>query len=149
MLEKEPTQSEASRQDELYEEVAASYGAPLGRLARAYEADPDKRRDLLQEIHIALWRSLENFGERCSLRTWVYRVAHNVATSHIVRQRRDNLRTFLSLDVLDSMAAAEDAERAANRPLGRSHVTHRRGRRDVRRRRAQRRALQAIRPSSR
>ena len=114
MLEKEPTQSEASRQDELYEEVAASYGAPLGRLARAYEADPDKRRDLLQEIDIALWRSLENFGERCSLRTWVYRVAHNVATSHIVRQRRDNLRTFLSLDVLDSMAAAEDAERAAN-----------------------------------
>jgi RNA polymerase sigma-70 factor (ECF subfamily) len=117
MLEKEPTQSEASRQDELYEEVAASYGAPLGRLARAYEADPDKRRDLLQEIDIALWRSLENFGERCSLRTWVYRVAHNVATSHIVRQRRDNLRTFLSLDVLDSMAAAEDAERAANRHM--------------------------------
>ena len=117
MLEKEPTQSEASRQDELYEEVAASYGAPLGRLARAYEADPDKRRDLLQEIDIALWRSLENFGVRCSLRTWVYRVAHNVATSHIVRQRRDNLRTFLSLDVLDSMAAAEDAERAANRHM--------------------------------
>ena len=117
MLEKEPTRSEVSKQDGLYEEVAASYGAPLSRLARAYEADPDKRRDLLQEIDIALWRSLENFGERCSLRTWVYRVAHNVATSHIVRQRRDNLRTFLSLDVLDSMAAAEDAERAANRHM--------------------------------
>jgi DNA-directed RNA polymerase specialized sigma24 family protein len=45
--------------DLLYEEVAADYGAALDRLARAYEADPDKRRDLLQDIHLALWRSLE------------------------------------------------------------------------------------------
>ena len=40
--------------DELYEEATASYGAPLERLARAYEADPETRRDLLQEIHLAL-----------------------------------------------------------------------------------------------
>jgi RNA polymerase sigma-70 factor, ECF subfamily len=62
---------------ERYEEASAAYGAALERLARAYEADPDRRRDLLQEIHIALWRSLEGFDGRCSLRTWVYRVAHN------------------------------------------------------------------------
>jgi hypothetical protein len=31
----------------------------LGRLARAYEADPDKGRDLLPEIHFALWRSFD------------------------------------------------------------------------------------------
>jgi RNA polymerase sigma-70 factor, ECF subfamily len=117
MLGKEPIQSEVSRQDGLYEEVAASYGAPLDRLAHAYEADPDQRRDLLQEIHIALWRSLENFGERCSLRTWVYRVAHNVATSHIVRQRRYNSRTFVSLDVLDAAGAGEDGEFTANRSI--------------------------------
>ena len=28
--------------------------ARLSRLARGYEADPEKRRDLLQEIHLAL-----------------------------------------------------------------------------------------------
>jgi DNA-directed RNA polymerase specialized sigma24 family protein len=33
----------------------------------------------LQEIRIALWRSFANFDGRCSLRTWVYRVAHNTA----------------------------------------------------------------------
>jgi hypothetical protein len=30
--------------------------------ARAYEADPDKRRDLLQEIHFALWRSFRGLS---------------------------------------------------------------------------------------
>ena len=115
MLKRETTQSAASKQDALYEEVASSYGAPLDRLARGYEADPDKRRDLLQEIHIALWRSLQNFGERCSLRTWIYRVAHNVAASHILRQRRHNSRTFVTLDVLDSEKPAGSAELATER----------------------------------
>lgn len=67
-------------QDDLYRQVAESYGPALERLACAYEADPEERRDLLQDIHAALWRSFEGFQGRCSLRTWVYRVAHNVVT---------------------------------------------------------------------
>jgi len=47
----------APSQDELYEDAARTYSAPLERLARAYEADPEIRRDLLQDIHVALWRS--------------------------------------------------------------------------------------------
>ena len=70
--------------DDLYAEAASIYGTALDRLARAYEPDPDKRRDLLQEIHVAVWRSFENFAGRCSLKTWVYRVAHNTATSVVV-----------------------------------------------------------------
>ena len=72
----------------MYEEAAEAYAAALERLGRAYEADADRRRDLLQDIHLALWRSFERFDRRCSLRTWVYRVAHNVAASYVVRQRR-------------------------------------------------------------
>lgn len=75
-------------QDDLYKEVADTYGAALERLARAYEADAEIRRDLLQDIHIALWRSFAGFDGRCSMGTWVYRVAHNTAASHVLRQRR-------------------------------------------------------------
>ena len=72
---------EERRQNEFYEEASAKYGAAVERLARAYEADAEARRDLLQEIHIALWRSFKGFDARCSLRTWVYRVAHNAAAT--------------------------------------------------------------------
>jgi RNA polymerase sigma-70 factor, ECF subfamily len=51
-------------------------------MARAYEADPSRRQDLLQEVHVAIWRSLLTCDGRCSLRTWVYRVAHYTATKH-------------------------------------------------------------------
>ena len=48
----------------LYEEAIAKYGFALARLAGAYEADLERRRDLLQEIHVALWRSFANFAGR-------------------------------------------------------------------------------------
>ena len=75
-------------QNELYRDAAEQFAAALDRLARAYEAHPEKRRDLLQEIHFQLWRSFRGFDARCSLRTWVYRVAHHVAASHVLRERR-------------------------------------------------------------
>jgi len=101
-----------SSQDELYERCAAEHGPALARLAHAYESDPDNRRDLLQEIHLALWRSLARFDERCSLRTWVYRVAHNTAISWTIRQKRTGPRTLVSLDELDAIPVAPEAEKS-------------------------------------
>jgi len=100
-----------SGQDELYERAAAEFGAALARLARGYEADPDKRRDLIQDIHVALWRSLDAFTGRCSLRTWVYRVAHNTAISYSLKQRRGRPSVFVSLDEIDLASVPPDATR--------------------------------------
>lgn len=91
-----------SRQDELYEEAAAGYSRSLERLVRGYEVNSDKQRDLLQEIHLALWQSFEGYEGRCSLRTWVYRVAHNTAASHAVREQRTNSRECVSLEEIES-----------------------------------------------
>ncbi len=104
-----PPPETGSRQDGLYAEAAALFGAALERLARAYEPDADGRRDLLQEVHVALWRSFASFDGRCSLRTWVYRVAHNVATSEVTR-RRSRTPTLVGLEALESMPAAVDHE---------------------------------------
>jgi RNA polymerase sigma-70 factor, ECF subfamily len=101
----------ASNQDALYEQIATDYAAPLARLARAYEADSESRQELLQEIHIALWRSLTAFNQRCSLRTWVYRVAHNIAATHIVRSRRWHMHILVSLDEIDAVFNSFDIER--------------------------------------
>jgi RNA polymerase sigma-70 factor (ECF subfamily) len=111
----EPT-TVAAPQEALYREVADGYGAALERLVRAYEYDPERRRDLLQEVHLALWRSLTLFDHRCSLRTWVYRVAHNAATSQGIR-RWANAPTLLSLDEVDDRPDETDVERETGRRM--------------------------------
>ena len=98
-------------QDELYEDAAKTFGPALERLTRAYEADPDKREELLHEVHIAVWRSFKRYEARCSVRTWVYRVAHNVAASHVARHQRARSRqvSLEDIEVTDS----SDQEREA------------------------------------
>jgi len=97
--------------DGWYERAASEFGAALGRLARAYEGDPEKRRELLQDIHVALWRSFEGFEERCSLRTWVYRVAHNTAATWVASQKKYRRQILIGLDELESMPVAADVNR--------------------------------------
>ena len=105
-----------TNQDGLYGEALEQFGPALERLARAYEADPEKRRDLSQEIHFQLWRSFQNYKSRCSLRTWVYRVAHHVAVSHIIRERR-TFSNLVSLEELEVLPDRAEAHSAANRRL--------------------------------
>ncbi len=99
----------ATNQDDLYRHAAELYGSALARLASAYEADPEKRRDLSQDIHFQLWRSFQRYDARCSLRTWVYRVAHHVAASHVLRERK----IFSSLVSLEQLETCPTRSRAS------------------------------------
>jgi RNA polymerase sigma-70 factor (ECF subfamily) len=120
------TISDVSRQDALYREAAGLYGAAIERIARGYEADPEKRRDLVQEIHLSLWRTFEKYEARCSLRTWVYRVAHNTAVSHVIQQRRTGGQ-LVTLEELETLPGKSDHQRetedrlALERLLGMIH----------------------------
>lgn len=99
--------------DALFERVSAEFSAPLARLARAHEADASLQQDLLQEIHIAVWRSLPAFGGRCSLKTWVYRVAHNCAATWVLKRRRIS-RNLVSLDDIDIDSEARGLDAVAD-----------------------------------
>jgi RNA polymerase sigma-70 factor (ECF subfamily) len=94
-----------------FEELIREHGAALDRLTLGYEASVEARRDLKQEILVALWRALPSFEGRSSLKTWAFRVAHNVATSHLIRARRSSLRRWQSLEEVAELPSAADAER--------------------------------------
>lgn len=102
-------------QDALYAEAAGTLAPAIRRLARSVEADRDRARDLEQDIHVALWRSLAGFDGRCRLATWTYRVAHNVAASHVARDRRRGRTVTLeeidpAADAVDPTALLDDAQ---------------------------------------
>lgn len=103
----------ATEQAALYDEAIGLFGSAIERLARSYELDAHKRQDLLQNIHFNLWRSFERFDGQCSLRTWVYRVAHNVAATHVLDERRRRSLALVGLDELDSLeiGVEPDADR--------------------------------------
>jgi len=103
-----------AEQDQAFTDAIARFGGAIARMARGYEADADLRRDLEQDIQVALWQSLARFDGRCALSTWVWRVAHNRATSHIIARRRHTQRGWTNI---------EDIELPSNDPTPFERVT--------------------------
>jgi len=72
--------------------LMADYERPMRRLCSAYADRTADRDDLFQEIFLAVWRALPAFRGEASERTWLYRIAHNVALTWQARQRRREAR---------------------------------------------------------
>jgi RNA polymerase sigma factor (sigma-70 family) len=71
--------------------IIDQYQAALRRLVNSYETDSGRREDLFQEIALGVWQALPRFRGDSSERTWLYRIAHNIAISTLEsRRRRDN-----------------------------------------------------------
>ena len=102
----------AEDRDARFLRIVNEHGNALRRLTYGYERDSGRRQDLEQEILLAVWQALPTFAGQCNERTFVLRVAHNRAISHI---RHWRLRATDSLDDEEPIAAPEvDPEQAAS-----------------------------------
>jgi RNA polymerase sigma factor (sigma-70 family) len=68
--------------------MLTEHDAAIRRLIASYERDPSRRQDLVQDIWLAVWQALPRFRDECSERTFVFRIAHNRAVSHIEHWQR-------------------------------------------------------------
>lgn len=66
-----------------FSQVLQAHSALLGRVAATYEANFHLRQELLQEITFAVWQALEKFNGDSSVKTYILRVAHNKAITHV------------------------------------------------------------------
>jgi len=74
----------------------------LYKVSSTYCRDREDRRDLVQEMIVELWTAFPRYDGRTQFSTWAYRIAMNVAISHVrhrSRQQRD-VRQTVSLDEL-------------------------------------------------
>ena len=64
------------------------YAGAIRRLSAVYVPNAADRDDLFQEILLAVWQALPAFRGDASERTWLYRIAHNVALTYQRKNRR-------------------------------------------------------------
>jgi RNA polymerase sigma-70 factor (ECF subfamily) len=69
-----------------------AYAGPVRRLCAVYAASSADREDLFQDVFLAVWRALPGFRHESTMRTWFYRIAHNVALTWQTRDRRRQAR---------------------------------------------------------
>lgn len=97
-------------QDATWLRLMDQYRPALWRLVHSYEADSGRREDLFQEIALALWRAVPRFRGESSERTWLYRIAHNIAISALVSRRRQEGREVALAESPEPPCGASNAD---------------------------------------
>lgn len=81
------------------------------KVANTYARQADDRADLAQEIAAQLWRAFKSYDSSRSFSTWMYRIALNVAISHLrSNAQRDKHAVSLDEDLHDVAIADTDHE---------------------------------------
>ena len=93
-----------------FDRLLAANGPALARLAASYTNTSSDRDDLLQEIALAVWQALRAFRGECSLRTFLFRIAHNRAIAYLARSQARSRARFSEADVDEVHDPAPDPE---------------------------------------
>ena len=104
--------------DALYAQAVQAFGSAIARMARGYEIDPERARDLEQDIHVALWSGLARFRGEAALSTFVWRVAHNTGAKHVQAQMRHKRKApLVPIEDVEVATSAPNPEQAADETL--------------------------------
>jgi RNA polymerase sigma-70 factor (ECF subfamily) len=96
---------------EAFAEIYREYAEMVFNLALRLAGDRERAADLSQEIFLRIYRHLEGFRGRSSLKTWIYRVAVNHCRSRLRR------RALVFEQLVPGRGSAGDAGREERDPL--------------------------------
>lgn len=102
------TMADQPSKDQLFGEVVDNCTGLISRIALSFEADVALRRELIQDILLAVWIALPSFRGDSSLKTFVASIAQKRSISHVTRRVREPRQVELSTE-LPSAAPSPDA----------------------------------------
>jgi len=85
-----------------FEELFTEYYSLVVSICLKFTGSQDDAEDITQEVFTKIWRSLDDFQQQSSLRTWIYRIALNTCIDYSRRPwRRFGQRNAALEDVWD------------------------------------------------
>ena len=93
-----------------FENMLERHRAIVFKVANTYCRHAEDRADLVQEIVAQLWRAWPDFDAARSFTTWMYRIALNVAISHVRADKQRQQRAVPLDEDLHEMADANAAD---------------------------------------
>ena len=95
--------------EQLFAEVSSSCTGLINRIALSYEADPSLRRELIQDILLAIWVALPNYRGDASIKTFAASIAQKRCISHVAKRAREPRQVELPPDLASGAPAPDEA----------------------------------------
>jgi RNA polymerase sigma-70 factor (ECF subfamily) len=95
--------------EQLFAEMSSSCMGLINRIALSYEADPALRRELIQDILLAIWVALPSFRGDSSIKTFAASIAQKRCISHVSKRAREPRQVELPPDLVSAALAPDEA----------------------------------------
>lgn len=100
--------SEDISTEQLFRDVSKNCSGLISRIALSYEADPALRRELVQDIMLAVWLALPSFRGQSTLRAFVASIAQKRSISHVTKRVREPRQVELPGDLVARNPAPDE-----------------------------------------
>lgn len=94
--------------DHLFREVTSTCTGLITRIALSYEADASLRRELIQDVLLAIWTALPSFRGDSSIKTFAASIAQKRCISHVAKRAREPKQVELSHDLVAAGPAPDE-----------------------------------------
>lgn len=94
--------------DALFQDVTAKCTGLIARIALSYEADASLRRELVQDILLAIWVALPSYRGDATLRAFVAGIAQKRSISHVTKRAREPKPVELPQDLVSTIPAPDE-----------------------------------------
>jgi RNA polymerase sigma-70 factor (ECF subfamily) len=98
------------KKEEKFKTIISDYQDMIFRLCCSYMGDGDIRKDLYQNILLRLWKGLDVFENRSSIKTWIYRISVNTSLDFLrtefknkYRSKHVDINTFEIADISNNV----------------------------------------------
>jgi RNA polymerase sigma-70 factor (ECF subfamily) len=95
--------------EQLFAEARSSCLGLIECLARSHEADPWLRRELVQDILLAVWAALPGFRGEASIATFTLAIARRKCLAHVSKRAREPREVELPADLVCQAAPPDEA----------------------------------------
>ena len=101
-------------QRQLFEKLISQNKGILFKVAKSYCQDEVDRQDLIQEMMVQVWLSLDKYNNRFKISTWLYRIALNVAISYYRKNRTRTAKSVVLNEKTSQMPEDDKTENELN-----------------------------------
>ncbi|QPQ55321.1 sigma-70 family RNA polymerase sigma factor [Allosphingosinicella flava] len=98
----------AASPDDLFRDVTKNCSGLISRIALSYEADPALRRELVQDIMLAIWLALPSYRGEASLKAFSASIAQKRCISHVTKRAREPKPLELPPDLISPALAPDE-----------------------------------------
>ena len=96
------------KREEIFLSILESHKGIIYKVANNYCADKDDQDDLIQEITLRIWQSIEKFNDQYKWSTWIYKIALNTSISFYRKSKTRKGKTVKIDQIIETPHHTDD-----------------------------------------